>query len=132
MKHCFQLISKHPKCWQTYACLLSSCETHYLIGTNENPESSTDNKPPANQKQGRCFIPRAVKKNVFSKSTDSQALYIEILFAPQTASTLQATSKSNIFDSARFCTQCNRDTYFSSSSRSLAIVSNFSRISGLA
>ena len=33
-------------------------------------------KPPANQKQGRCFIPRAIKRNVFSKSTDSQALYI--------------------------------------------------------
>ena len=130
MKHCFWLISKHPKCWQSYACLLRSCETHYLIGTNENLESSTDNKPPANQKQGRCFIPRAIKRNVFSKSNDSQALYIEILFAPQTASTLQA--KSNIFKNARFCTQCNGDTYFSSSSRSLAIVSNFSRISGLA
>ena len=132
MKDCFWLISKHPKCWQTYACLLRSCETHYLIGTNENLELSTDNKPLANQKQGRCFIPTAIKRNVFSKSTDSQALYIEILFAPQTTSTLQAKSKSNIFEKARFCTQCDGDTYFSSSSRSLAIVSNFSRISGLA
>ena len=83
MKDCFWLISKHPKCWQTYACLLRSCETHYLIGTNENLELSTDNKPLANQKQGRCFIPTAIKRNVFSKSTDSQALYIEILFAPK-------------------------------------------------